>query len=182
MKKRSTIKKRYNTKRRSISKRYNTKKRSNISKLYNTKRRYNTKKRSISRRSNISKRNSKKMFYGGEQPRYPDVYGIENKSVLYPISDYGIPAGFFDPPVDSNPQFGNPPQSSNSGPHSSELRYLGRGGGSPTSFAPQPLVDFSRSLTGGVHEIVNGFGGYTNPDNLNYRPYIQPIDNTITVL
>ena len=163
MKKRSTMKKRYNTKRRSISKRYNTKKRS-ISRR-SISRRYNTKKR-----SNISKRNSKKMFYGGEQPRYPDVYGIENKSVLYPISDYGIPAGFFDPPVDSNPQFGNPPQSSNSGPHSSELRYLGRGGGSPTSFAPQPLVDFSRSLTGGVHEIVNGFGGYTNPDNLNYRP------------
>jgi len=166
MKKRSTMKKRYNTKRRSISKRYNTKRR------YNTKKRYNTK-----RRSNISKRNNKKTFVGGENARYPNVYGIENKSVLYPISDYGIPAGFFDPPVDSNPQFGNPPQSSNSGPHSSELRYLGRGGGSPTSFAPQPLVDFSRSLTGGVHEIVNGFGGYTNPANLNYRPYIQPINN-----
>jgi hypothetical protein len=48
-------------------------------------------------------------------PNYPAVYGLDNKSVLYPISKYGVPAGFFDPPIDSNGPDGKGP-------------YLGMGG------------------------------------------------------
>jgi hypothetical protein len=72
---------------------------------------------------------SKKNYRGGDvgahtqelnqDPDYPAVYGIDNKTVLYPISKYGEPAGFFDPPVNSNGPYGNGPIN---GP------YLGMGG------------------------------------------------------
>ena len=54
-----------------------------------------------------------------QNPNYPAVYGIDNKTVLYPISKYGVPAGGFDPPVNSNGPDGNGPIN---GP------YLGMGG------------------------------------------------------
>jgi len=71
---------------------------------------------------------SKKNYRGGIGPHtqelntdknYPAVYGIDNKTVLYPISKYGEPSGFFDPPVNSNGPNGNGPIN---GP------YLGMGG------------------------------------------------------
>jgi hypothetical protein len=75
------------------------------------------------------KRNMRsKLFRGGSGPHtqelnkdsnYPAVYGIDNKAVLYPISKYGVPAGFFDPPVNSNGPDGYGPIN---GP------YLGMGG------------------------------------------------------
>jgi hypothetical protein len=88
-------------------------------------------KRSSTKRSSTIKRiflRSKKHFRGGRGPHtqelnhdanYPAVYGIDDKSVLYPISKYGVPAGFFDPPVNSNGPYGNGPIN---GP------YLGVGG------------------------------------------------------
>jgi hypothetical protein len=48
------------------------------------------------------------------------------------------------------------------------------GGGSQSSFLPQPIVNATRSLTGGLTEIANGFGGYTNSASLNPMPYDQP--------
>ena len=71
-----------------------------------------------------------KLFRGGsghgphtqdlnKDSNYPAVYGIDNKAVLYPISKYGVPAGFFDPPVNSNGPDGYGPIN---GP------YLGMGG------------------------------------------------------
>jgi hypothetical protein len=38
---------------------------------------------------------------------YPHVYGLDNKAVLFPVSKYGVPGGFFDPPVQSNGPNGN---------------------------------------------------------------------------
>ena len=139
--------------------------------------------------------------------QYPLVYGLDNKAVLFPISDNGIPAGYIDPPVPSN------------GPNGNGL-YLGgrrknmrngksmrksiikqkslrksiikqkstrksmrmKGGGSPSTFAPQALVNLTRSLTGGIQETLNGFSGYTNSASLNPMPYDQPIDLTTKYL
>ncbi len=58
----------------------------------------------------------KKYYRGGrgssnvwetENSTYPHVYGLDNKAVLFPVSDYGVPGGFFDPPVPSNGPNGN---------------------------------------------------------------------------
>jgi len=157
-------------------------------------------KRSGSKRS-VSKRNKKnhtkrfffhkknksvkKIFLGGDEAKYPQVYGIDNRSVLYPISKYGIPAGPFDPPALSNGPNGNGPYpgvlyggSKRSGyKRSSRARrskYHVGGSGSQSTFFPQPIVNATRSLTGGLTEIVNGFGGYTNSASLNPMPYKQP--------
>jgi hypothetical protein len=142
-------------------------------------------------------RSVKKIYRGGDEVKYPKVYGIENRSVLYPISKYGIPAGPFDPPALSNGSNGNGPYpgvlygvyGGNGGGkrsghkrmrrHSTSKRKVRRskyhvGGGSQSSFLPQPIVNATRSLTGGLTEIANGFGGYTNSASLNPMPYDQP--------
>ena len=48
------------------------------------------------------------------------------------------------------------------------------GGGNQSTFFPQPIVNVTRSLTGGLTEIANGFGGYTNSASLDPMPYDQP--------
>jgi hypothetical protein len=145
----------------------------------------------------------KQIYRGGDEAKYPAVYGIENRSVLYPISKYGIPAGPFDPPALSNGSNGNGPYpgvlygvyGGNGGSkrmrsgskHKPKRRRSGSkrsgkvrrskyhvGGGSQSTFLPQPLVNATRSLTGGLTEIANGFGGYTNSASLNPMPYDQP--------
>ena len=163
------------------------------------------------RRSSRSKSHTKRIFFhrknktvkqiyrGGDDAKYPAVYGIENRSVLYPISKYGIPAGPFDPPALSNGSNGNGPYpgvlygvyggnggSKRSGSKhkrsGSKHKRSGKvrrskyhvGGGSQSTFLPQPLVNATRSLTGGLTEIANGFGGYTNSASLNPMPYDQP--------
>ena len=190
---------------------HNTLKKNRFSKrlfLSRSNKRSSTNKRSRSKRSRTNKRSrsnrrsrsNKRLFRGGQGERvdnqYPAVYGIENKAVLYPVSKYGVPAGLFDPPILSNGPFGNGPVGSDavsgesmSGPGT----YIGgrlkqrsntykRGGGSPQTLMPQAVVDFSRSLTSGATKIINGFGGYTNSDSLNYKPYEQPIDKDTTYL
>ena len=138
-------------------------------------------KRSNRKRSNRNK--NRKLFFRGGGAQYPAVYGIDNKAVLYPISPHGITAGFFDPPIPSNGPDGNGPIGCDvvSGKSmSGKGTYLGSGGGSQGTLAPQSLVNLTRSLTGGVTEVLNGFGGYTNSDNLNPMPYNQPgIDQNI---
>jgi len=132
----------------------------------------------------------KQIYRGGDAAKYPAVYGIENRSVLYPISKYGIPAGPFDPPALSNGSNGNGPYpgvlygvyGGNGGGKRSGSKRSGKvrrskyhvGGGSQSTFLPQPLVNATRSLTGGLTEIANGFGGYTNSASLNPMPYDQP--------
>jgi hypothetical protein len=134
----------------------------------------------------------KQIYRGGDAAKYPAVYGIENRSVLYPISKYGIPAGPFDPPALSNGSNGNGPYpgvlygvyGGNGGgkrkrsghKRSGKVRRSKYhvGGGSQSTFLPQPLVNATRSLTGGLTEIANGFGGYTNSASLNPMPYDQP--------
>jgi hypothetical protein len=151
-------------------------------------------------RTHRKSRNIKSIFYGGQsQPEYPAVYGIENKAVLYPVSKYGVPAGFIDPPIPSNGPYGTGPigrdivsgmsmSGDNSYTYSGGAKHRKRrtrkyrGGGSPQTLMPQPLVDFGRSLTSGATKIINGFGGHTNSDSLNYKPYEQPIDKDMTYL
>jgi hypothetical protein len=173
--------------------------------------------RSKCKRSGGAKRHTKRIFfhrknktvkqiYRGGDAKYPAVYGIENRSVLYPISKYGIPAGPFDPPALSNGSNGNGPypgvlygvyggngggkrmrsgsmhKRSGSKRSGSKRKRSGKvrrskyhvGGGSQSTFLPQPLVNATRSLTGGLTEIANGFGGYTNSASLNPMPYDQP--------
>lgn len=165
------------------------------------------KKRSFSKKQSFSKkRSSKKLrnktkriffrhrkhFKGGDVANYPDVIGIENRSVLYPISKNGIPAGPFDPPALSNGPNGNGPYPGvlygvgGGKKRSSKRRKVRRskyhGGGNQLPFAPQPLVNGFRSVTGGISEIVNGFAGYTNSASLNPMPYNQPIDRDVKYL
>ena len=171
MKKYVTLKKRKNRRRITLKKRF-SKTMCKTKKVYRKHRR-NTTKRVFFRTHKRSKK-----YRGGGGVQYPAVYGIDNKSVLYPISPNGITAGLPDPPIQSNGPNGNGPigRDVNSGEGmSGKGMYLGSGGGSQGTFAPQPLVNLSRSLTGGVTEILNGFGGYTNSDNLNPMPYNQPI-------
>ena len=139
-----------------------------------------------SKRNKTKRVNKKRKFFrvyrGGNGAQYPAVYGIENKSVLYPISPNGITAGLPDPPIPSNGPNGNGPIGRDivSGESmSGKGMYLGSGGGSQSTLAPQSLVNLTRSLTGGVTEIFNGFGGYTNSDSLNPMPYSQPIDQNV---
>ena len=130
-------------------------------------------------------RSVKKIYRGGDEAKYPQVYGIDNRSVLYPISKYGIPAGPFDPPALSNGPNGNGPYpgvlyGAYGGKRSRHNKRKARrskyhvGGGSQSTFFPQPIVNATRSLTGGLTEIANGFGGYTNSASLNPMPYDQP--------
>ena len=148
-----------------------SKKRSLVSKKRRTAKHRRTIKHRRTLRQNNSRRLLKKKQYRGgfklnHDPNYPQVYGIDNKAVLYPVSKYGIPAGAFDPPLPSN------------GIGLSPRLYSGAysGGGSPSSFFPQPLTDLGRSLTGSVFETINGFNGVTNAASLNPMPYNQPID------
>ena len=166
-------------------------------------------KRSRSKRSGTKrkyyKKNSKQIFFhnkktfrGGDVAKYPPVYGIENRAVLYPISKYGIPAGPFDPPALSNWANGNGPYpgvlyGTGGGRHKKSKRSKSKrskskkvrrskyhgGSNSQSTFFPQPIVNTTRSLTGGLTELVNGFGGYTNSASLNPLPYDQPIDQNI---
>ena len=149
-----------------------------------TKRKRSNRKRSNRKRSNRNK--NRKLFFRGGGAQYPAVYGIDNKAVLYPISPHGITAGFFDPPIPSNGPDGNGPIGCDvvSGKSmSGKGTYLGGGGGSQGTLAPQSLVNLTRSLTGGVTEVLNGFGGYTNSDSLKPMPYDQPgIDQNIKVV
>ena len=147
-----------------------------------SKRKHSNSMRKRTKRKHNKKRKGANVYRGGNGAQYPAVYGIENKSVLYPISPNGITAGLPDPPIPSNGPNGNGPIGRDivSGESmSGKGMYLGSGGGSQSTLAPQSLVNLTRSLTGGVTEIFNGFGGYTNSDSLNPMPYSQPIDQNV---
>ena len=193
-----------------MAKRSSTTKRS-----FSKKRSLKTKRSSKKSRSKTMRKNKKsnnktkriffrhrKHFKGGDVANYPDVIGIENRDVLYPISKYGITAGLYDPPALPNGPNGNGPYpgvlygvyGGNGGGKKDKKRSSKRsggrkvrrskyhGGGNQLTFAPQPLVNGFRSVTGGISELVNGFSGYTNSASLNPMPYNQPIDQDITYL
>lgn len=164
-----------------FSKKTKRTKRSKRSKKYHKTRKNQTKR--------IFFRNKKRSYQGGssDAAKYPAVYGIDNRAVLYPISKYGITAGAVNPPELSNGPNGNGPYpgvlygvyGGNGGGKKKKARKVRRskyhGGGSQSTLFPQTLVNATRSLTGGVVEIANGFG-YTNSASLNPMPYNQPID------
>ena len=181
MKKHFTIKKRKNQRNKRKNQRSTLRKR-----FSKTMRKHKRNNKTVYIRNKTKRLRKKHIFsriYKGGDAQYPAVYGIDNKSVLYPISKYGITAGLPDPPIPSNGPFGNGPigRDINSGKGMSsdnmlgEGTYFGTGGGSQGTIAPQSLVNLTRSLTGGVTEVLNGFGGYTNSDSLNPMPYNQPI-------
>jgi len=161
-----------------------------------------------------------KLFRGGsghgphtqdlnKDSNYPAVYGIDNKSVLYPISKYGVPAGLFDPAVNSNGPDGygpiNGPYLGMGGKRSSRRRTMRkrrsnnkrmkrnsrrksmrrrfRGGGTPNPLLPQTIVNAGRGLMESVYETANGFSGVTNNPSLDPMPYrSQPIDEDVRYL
>ena len=184
MKKHRTLRKMKGSKRRSMIKRSSMSKRRSMSKKNQTKR--------IFFHGKKHKYRTRKQGGGGDGDQYPPVYGIENRAVLYPISKYGIPAGPFDPPALSNGPNGNGPYpgvlygvyggNGGGGKHKRKIRRSKYhvGGGSQSTFLPQSVVNTTRSLSGGLVEIVNGFGGHTNSASLNPLPYQQPIDQTTT--
>lgn len=178
-----------------------THKKRGFSKTYqhrNTIRR-NTIRRNTSRR-NTSRRNStKRVFfrhrkhYGGrgstnlwesDTSSYPAVYGLNNKAVLFPISKYGVPSGFYDPPEPSNGPNGNGPYlGGRRSRRKTRTHRKYRGGGNQHTLAPQSLVNMTRSVTGGIQETLNGFSGHTNSPSLSPMPYDnQPIDQDIKYL
>ena len=176
MRKHNTLKKQR------FSKRSKRSKKNQMTKKYRKSRKNQTKR--------IFFRNKKRSYQGGscDAAKYPAVYGIDNRAVLYPISKYGITAGAVNPPELSNGSNGNGPYpgvlygvyGGNGGGKKKKARKVRRskyhGGGSQSTLFPQTLVNATRSLTGGVVEIANGFGGYTNSASLNPMPYNQPID------
>ena len=82
---------------------------------------------------------------------WPGVAGVAGQSNFLPLSENGVPAGLLDPPMSTRNNL-----------------Y----GGGLTDLIPQDLVNFGRSLTGGVEGAVYGYQGVERP----YSSYSSPTD------
>ena len=98
----------------------------------------------------------------GKNPNtWPGVGGVDNQSNFLPLSKYGVPAGAFEPPMNT-----------------SELNIQNnstmRGGSGLMDLVPQDIVNFGRSLTGGVQGAIYGYQGIDRPDSTYPSPTTQP--------
>jgi hypothetical protein len=118
-------------------------------------------KHTLSKRKNI-----KRKYKGGYGPgagpvgfawkgenigTWPGVAGVAGQSNFLPLSENGVPAGLLDPPVSTRNNL-----------------Y----GGGLTDLIPQDLVNFGRSLTGGIQGTIYGYQGVERP----YSSYSSPTD------
>lgn len=88
---------------------------------------------------------------------WPGVAGVAGQSNFLPLSENGITAGLLDPPMSTRNNL-----------------Y----GGGLTDLIPQDLVNFGRSLTGGVEGVVYGYQGVERPYSSYSSPTDQPGINT----
>jgi hypothetical protein len=95
-------------------------------------------------------------WYGGDVGTWPGVSG-DHSGIFLPLSPNGIPVSL-EPPMPSNSQFNNNQ----------------KGGGFLTNLMPQDLVNFGRSLTGGVERGMNSIQGVKSADNTYVYPEQQP--------
>jgi hypothetical protein len=84
---------------------------------------------------------------------WPGVAGVPGQSNFLPLSENGVPAGFIDPPISTRNNL-----------------Y----GGGLTDLIPQDLVNFGRSLTGGIQGTVYGYQGVDRPYSSYSSPTEQP--------
>jgi len=169
-----------------MKKHYSTRKRSFRQKHLNKSRKSKkSTRKSVKTKRNFRKNkkyNTKRIFFNNKKYRggnhavntngqYPNVYGIDNKAVLYPVSKYGVPTGLPEPPIQSNGPNGN-------GYYTGGKRRFKRhyGGGNMSTLLPQPLVNMGRMASGKIYETINGINGNVNPAYLDPMPYDQPID------
>jgi hypothetical protein len=91
---------------------------------------------------------------GGDIGRWPGVSGPHDGNYY----EYkGSPSGLYDPPMPSNKQFQN--------------------GGGMLNLFPQDLVNFGRSLTGGLQGAYDGYQGQPRFDSTYPLPIDQPSMN-----
>lgn len=100
-------------------------------------------------------------WVGKDPNTWPGVAGVDNQSNFLPLSKYGVPAGAPHPPENT-----------------SELNIKNnstmRGGGGLMDLVPQDIVNFGRSLTGGVQGAIYGYQGVDRPYSTYPSPTTQP--------
>ena len=143
--------------RRKSSKRTTRKRRINKSKNFKTHKR-SQHKRSQHKRSQ-HKRKYKggcggQAWNGGDIGKWPGVSGPHD-GTYYEYK--GVPSGLYDPPMPSNKQFQN--------------------GGGMINLLPQDLVNFGRSLTGGLQGAYASYNGEPRFDSSYPLPIDQPSMN-----
>ena len=150
--------------RRKSSKRMTRKSRINKSKNSKTRRTKRTfRKRSQHKRSQHKRSQHKRIhrkykggcggqaWKGGDIGKWPGVSGPHDGNYY----EYkGVPSGLYDPPMPSNNQFQN--------------------GGGLINLIPQDLVNFGRSLTGGLQGAYAGYQGEPRFDSTYPLPIDQP--------
>jgi hypothetical protein len=95
-----------------------------------------------------------KAWNGGDIGKWPGVSGPHDGNYY----EYkGSPSGLYDPPMPSNKQFQN--------------------GGGMLNLLPQDLVNFGRSLTGGLQGAYDGYQGEPRFDSTYPLPIDQPSMN-----
>jgi hypothetical protein len=94
----------------------------------------------------------------GKDPNtWPGVAGVDNQSNFLPLSKYGVPAG----------------GALNLPENTSETNMKMSGGGL-SDLLPQDIVNFGRSLTGGLEGVLYGYQGVDRPISAYPSPTNQP--------
>ena len=101
-------------------------------------------------------------WVGKDVSTWPGVAGVPGQSNFLPLSKDGVPAGLMDPAI-------------------STRNNVQGGGGGLTDLLPQDLVNFGRSLTGGVQGMVYGYQGVERPYSTLSSPTNQPGMNASAV-
>jgi len=98
-------------------------------------------------------------WVGKDVNTWPGVRGVDGQSNYLPLSKYGVPAGAFEPPMNT-----------------SEANMTNKSmlGGGLMDLVPQDIVNFGRSLTGGVQGAIYGFQGVDRPYSTFSSPTMQP--------
>ena len=97
----------------------------------------------------------------GKDPNtWPGVAGVAGQSNFLPLSKYGVPAGTFEPSMNTS--------------EANLTNKSMQGGSGLMDLVPQDLVNFGRSLTGGVQGALYGFQGVDRPYSTFSSPTTQP--------
>ena len=104
-------------------------------------------------------------WVGKDVNTWPGVAGVPGQSNFLPLSKYGVPAG-------------NSQQLPENTSEANIKNIFGQKGGSLTDIIPQDLVDFGRSLTGGVQGAIYGYQGVERPYSTYSSPVVQNAINS----
>ena len=98
-------------------------------------------------------------WVGKDVNTWPGVRGVDGQSNYLPLSKYGVPAGGFEPPMNTS---------------EANMTNKSMQGGGLMDLVPQDIVNFGRSLTGGVQGAIYGFQGVDRPYSTFSSPTTQP--------